>query len=269
MAIVNVTPDSFYAPSRTMDEASLINRVRQVVDEGADIIDIGAYSTRPGAGEVSAEEEIERLRFALPVVRDIAPDTPLSVDTFRADVARMAVSDLGCDIVNDISGGNLDDEMFRTVAELKVPYVLTHGRGTPATMHQHAVYDNVVCDVIRELAAKLSTLEELGVADILVDPGFGFAKTLEQNYEILARLDEFKCLHRPILVGVSRKSMVSKLNGMMPNLIGETTTALHAYCLDRGASIIRTHDVAAARQCVNVYQHLISFSTHQGPSPTL
>ena len=183
MGIVNVTPDSFYASSRTSSPDAIKARVEQMVGEGADILDVGAYSSRPGATEVSAEEEIERLALGLRALRMVAPDIPVSVDTWRAEVARTAVSELGADIVNDISGGDLDPEMFETIADLRVPYIIMHMRGTPATMASQTDYDDVTAEVIADLSQKLSRLRLLGVSDVIVDPGFGFAKTQAQNWE--------------------------------------------------------------------------------------
>ena len=254
MGILNVTPDSFYAGSRTFDETAIRERVETLVSEGADIIDIGAYSSRPGADEVSEAEEIDRLARGMSIVRDMAPTLPVSVDTFRATVARTAVRDMGCDIVNDISGGLLDSAMPEIVAELGCPYILTHMRGTPADMQSHAVYGDVTAEVIAELAERMARFALAGVNDIIIDPGFGFAKTLEQNYELMRNLKAFKILDRPILVGISRKSMITKLLGITPAEALNATTALNVCALDRGASILRVHDVAAAKQAVAVWR---------------
>ncbi|WP_295731956.1 dihydropteroate synthase [uncultured Muribaculum sp.] len=246
MGIVNVTPDSFYAGSRTADADSIARRVEKMVADGADWIDIGAYSSRPGATEVSVGEEINRLRTGMKYLREVAPDIPVSVDTFRADVARMAVEELGVDAVNDISGGTLDDAMFSTVARLDVPYVLMHMRGTPSTMQSCTGYSDVTADVITELQRKLADLRGLGVSDIIIDPGFGFAKTLEQNYELMHHLDAFSLLGCPLLVGVSRKSMIYRLTGKSPEESLAGTVALGALAIERGAAFLRVHDVAAA-----------------------
>lgn len=212
MGIVNVTPDSFFEGSRTATSDAVKRRVERMMLEGADMLDIGACSTRPGAESVSAEAEAERLRIGLKALREVAPDVPVSVDTFRADVARIAVEELGADMVNDISGGLIDPHMHRTVAELKVPYILMHMRGTPADMQTRCDYpDGVTASVIDELSALVSSLELLGVADIIIDPGFGFSKTLEQNYRLMSELNLLaEAFGRPILVGISRKSMLTR-----------------------------------------------------------
>ena len=257
MGIINVTPDSFYASSRAVTADEIGRRAAGMVSAGADMLDIGAYSTRPGAAVVSEEEEMERLRLGLRAVRDaVGDDMPVSVDTFRASVARMCVEELGADIINDISGGTLDKDMFVTVAGLRVPYILMHTRGTPADMQQHAVYGDVVADVIGELSRSLWQLDELGVSDVIVDPGFGFAKTMEQNYRMLARLDAFAMLGRPVLVGVSRKSMFSRLLGIDAASALVPTAVAGALAVERGASILRVHDVEAARQSIAIIDQI-------------
>lgn len=257
MGILNVTPDSFYAGSHAFERRAVINRVRAILDEGADMIDIGGYSSRPGADEVSEEEEMRRVRLGLETLRAINTDIPASVDTFRASVARRAVEEWGADIINDISGGMADSEMFDTVAALSVPYVLMHMRGTPATMQSLTDYDDVTADVIAELSRPLHELTQRGVSDIIIDPGFGFAKTLDQNYELFNNLDKFiTMLGRPVLVGISRKSMITRLCGITPEQALPGTTALHTIAALRGTAIIRVHDVAAARQAVTVAEKL-------------
>ena len=246
MGIINVTPDSFYAGSRTIDVSSIERRIEELIGQGADWLDIGAYSSRPGADEVSADEEIRRLRLGMGILRSIAPEIPVSVDTFRASVARVAVEELGVDVVNDISGGTLDCDMFATVAQLGVPYILMHMRGTPATMQSHTEYSDVTSDVIVDLQTKLADLRMLGVSDVIVDPGFGFAKTLGQNYELMRNLDAFQVLDCPVLVGVSRKSMIYRLTGTSPEESLPGTVALNALALERGAAFLRVHDVSEA-----------------------
>lgn len=246
MGIINVTPDSFYAGSRTIDVSSIERRIEELIGQGADWLDIGAYSSRPGADEVSADEEIRRLRLGMGILRSIAPEIPVSVDTFRASVARVAVEELGVDVVNDISGGTLDCDMFSTVAQLGVPYILMHMRGTPATMQSHTEYSDVTSDVIVDLQTKLADLRMLGVSDVIVDPGFGFAKTLVQNYELMRNLDAFQVLDCPVLVGVSRKSMIYRLTGTSPEESLPGTVALNALALERGAAFLRVHDVSEA-----------------------
>lgn len=253
MAIINVTPDSFYAGSRSLTPGLVEERVRTAVAEGADMIDIGAYSSRPGADDVSADEEIRRLASGLEAVRKAAPNIPVSVDTFRADVARWCVTESGADIINDISGGTLDNRMFETVASLRVPYILMHMRGTPSTMQSLTDYpDGVTTGVMSELAPKVERLALMGVSDVIVDPGFGFAKTLEQNYRLLRDLEIFERFGLPLLVGVSRKSMVTRLLGVSAAEALNATTVINTLALERGASILRVHDVKAAREAVDI-----------------
>lgn len=246
MGIVNVTPDSFYAGSRTGDSVSVARRVEKMIEDGADWIDIGAYSSRPGALEVTAEEEIRRLRLGMEALRKVDSDIFVSVDTFRAEVADIAVKELGADMINDISGGTLDSDMFAVVAETGVPYVLMHMRGTPSSMQTMTDYTDVTDDVLADLQVKLSRLGAMGVADVVVDPGFGFAKTLEQNYTLMRDLGMFGLLDCPVLVGVSRKSMIYRLAGKTPDESLFGTVALNALALERGAAFLRVHDVAAA-----------------------
>ena len=255
MGIVNVTPDSFFAGSRTRTEADIARRVEQLVAEGADILDVGGYSSRPGADDVSPEEERERLRLGLGVIRRVAPEAVVSVDTFRADVARMCVEEYGAALVNDISGGELDAEMFPTVARLGVPYVLMHMQGTPQTMQDRPQYNNVLRDVFLYFARKVQQLRDLGQKDILLDPGFGFGKTLEDNYALLAHLEEFSSVFGlPVLVGVSRKSMITRLLGVTPAEALNGTTVLNTLCLQKGASVLRVHDVRPAVEAVRLVQ---------------
>ena len=256
MGILNVTPDSFFAASRTSatDAEQLRQRVRNILDEGADIIDIGAYSTRPGADEVSADEEMRRLATALDIVRQEAPDAWLSVDTFRAEIAQNCVRDYGVNLVNDISGGTLDRAMFHTVARLGVPYVLMHLQGTPRTMQLNPHYDDPVAEVIEWLARRAQRLRELGAHDIILDPGFGFGKTLEHNYALLDKLDYFHELELPLLVGVSRKSMIYRLLETDPDQALNGTTVVNTIALLKGAHILRVHDVRAAVEAVRIVE---------------
>ena len=256
MGVLNVTPDSFYSGSRAQTHADIANRARQLVADGADMLDIGAYSSRPGADDVSADEELRRLEAGPSAVREaVGYDIPVSVDTFRADVARRAV-EWGADIINDISGGLLDGDMFETVADLHVPYILMHMRGTPATMQTMTDYTDVVADVIGELSHKLSRLEELGVADVIIDPGFGFAKTLDQNYRLLSQLDAFAILGRPVLAGMSRKSMLTRLLGIDATEALVPTAIVGALALERGAAILRVHDPREAAQAIAIVEKL-------------
>lgn len=251
MGIVNVTPDSFFSGSRTPDADSVRRRVETLVTDGADFLDIGAYSSRPGADDVSADEELRRLEVGLKAIRDVAPDIPVSVDTFRASVARVAVESLGADIVNDISGGDLDADMFTTVASLRCPYILMHMRGTPATMQSFTDYADVTADVVRELSFKLERLEALGVGDIIIDPGFGFSKTLRQNYELMHNLDYIgQVFNLPLLVGISRKSMITRALDITSDEALNATTVLNTFALLRGAAFLRVHDVRQAREAL-------------------
>ena len=259
MGIVNVTPDSFFAGSRTQTEADIARRVEQLLTEGADILDLGGYSSRPGAADVSPAEECERLRLGLSVIRRVCPDAVVSVDTFRADVARMCVEEYGAAIINDISGGELDAEMFPTVARLGVPYILMHMQGTPQTMQDKPRYDDLLRDVFLYFARKVQQLRDLGQKDIILDPGFGFGKTLEDNYTLLAHLEEFASVFQlPVLVGVSRKSMVTKLLGITPAEALNGTTVLNTLCLTKGAAILRVHDVRPAVEAVRLEQAMQS-----------
>lgn len=252
MGIINVTPDSFYSASRVNDEAALVERVRQMVADGADVLDVGACSTRPDSQSVDAQGEMQRLQWALAVIRREAPDVLISVDTFRADVARRCVEQWGADIINDISGGTLDEEMFSTVASLGVPYVLTHTRGTPATMSSMTDYGDVAADVLEWMARRIDELRQMGVADVIADPGFGFAKDVEQNYRLLTCLDAFHALNAPLLVGVSRKRMVYMPLGISADEALNGTTVVNTMALERGAHILRVHDVKAAVQAVTL-----------------
>lgn len=253
MGILNITPDSFYSGSRTMHDAEIAFRIETMIDQGVNFIDVGAYSSRPGAEDVSPEEEISRLRRGMAVLRKLAPDIPVSIDTFRADVARTAIEEMGADIINDISGGTLDQNMFSTVANLKVPYILMHMRGTPATMQQLTNYDDVTAEVIHDLSVKLRRLRLLGVADVIIDPGFGFSKTLEQNFELMRNLSEFSVLECPVLVGISRKSMITRSLGIGTSEALASTVALDAVALTKGAAFIRVHDVREAVQTVSLF----------------
>ena len=247
MGILNVTPDSFYSGSRMgVDEMCIGERVEEILKEGGDIIDIGAYSTRSNADDISPEEEYSRLKIGLNVIKNIDANAIVSVDTFRADVARRCVEEFGVDIVNDVSGGTLDDEMFATVANLKVPYILMHMRGTPATMQQLTEYNDVARDVIDDLHKKKCALNDLGIDDVIIDPGFGFSKIVEQNFEMLNRLEDFKQLDAPLLVGVSRKSMIYRTLGCTPVESLNGTTVINTISLLKGAHILRVHDVKEA-----------------------
>lgn len=254
MGILNITPDSFYAGSRMQTEAEIIARAQQILDEGAGIIDIGAYSSRPNAENVSPHEEMERLRMGLEILRKTHPGAVISVDTFRADVARMCVEEYGVAIINDIAAGEMDADMFRTVAELNVPYIMMHMQGTPQNMQKHPHYDNLLKEVFFYFAQKVQQLRDLGMKDIILDPGFGFGKTVEHNYELLAHLEEFRLFELPLLVGVSRKSMIYRLLGSTPQDALNGTTVLDTICLLKGADILRVHDVREAVETVKIVE---------------
>lgn len=246
MGILNVTPDSFFSESRTPDEEHIAQRVKQMMNDGADMIDIGGYSSRPGANDVSTEEEMNRLRRGLRIIRKLYPDVPVSVDTFRADVARMCIEEEGADIINDISGGMMDRQMFRTVAQLHVPYIMMHMQGTPDSMQLAPHYDNLHQEVMLYFAERIDRLCQMGAKDIIVDPGFGFGKTMEHNYELMAHLEDFHVFGLPLLVGISRKSMIYKLLGGTPQTSLNGTTVLNTIALTKGAHILRVHDVKEA-----------------------
>lgn len=254
MGILNITPDSIYAGSRMQTEAEITARAQQILDEGAGIIDIGAYSSRPNAENVSPHEEMKRLRMGLEILRKTHPGAVISVDTFRADVARMCVEEYGVAIINDIAAGEMDTDMFRTVAELNVPYIMMHMQGTPQNMQKHPHYDNLLKEVFLYFAQKVQQLRDLGMKDIILDPGFGFGKTVEHNYELLAHLEEFRVFELPLLVGVSRKSMIYRLLGGTPQDALNGTTVLDTICLLKGADILRVHDVREAVETVKIVE---------------
>lgn len=256
MGIVNVTPDSFFAESRTTDIDSIRRRIDTIVEHGADAIDIGGYSSRPGADNISADEEYSRLAKGLEIIRKYHPQTIISVDTFRADVARKCICEWDIDIINDISGGDLDPMMWQTVAELKTPYILMHMKGTPDKMQQLCQYNDVTTEVIKDLAFKTDKLHSLGVTDIIIDPGFGFAKNIDQNYRLMAELNQFKKFNMPILVGISNKSMIYKILQTTPQHALNGTTVLNTIALLNGANILRVHDVKQAKETVKLVDTL-------------
>lgn len=254
MAIINVTDDSFFEGSRTVDEQSIAARVKEAIASGATILDVGGYSSRPGAKELSVDEEWERVRKGLRSIKDVAADAFVSVDTFRSEVVRRAVEEFGDVIVNDISAGELDDEMIDVVAKYNLPYIAMHMRGTPQTMQSLTEYPNgVVEEVCRYFEKKVAELHSRGVSKIILDPGFGFAKTLEQNYELLGGLNRLCAMGYPVLAGVSRKSMIYKLLGVTPAESLNGTTALNWEALRQGAAILRVHDTREAVEVVNIF----------------
>ncbi len=259
MGILNVTPDSFYAGSRMQTEADIAQRAQQILSEGASIIDIGAYSSRPNAEHISSEEEKQRLRMGLEILNRNHPDTIISVDTFRADVAEWCVKEYGVAMINDIAGGEMDPHMFETVARLGVPYIMMHMQGTPQNMQAEPHYDNLLKEIFMYFAKKIQQLRDLGVKDIVLDPGFGFGKTLEHNYELMAHLEEFAVFELPLLVGVSRKSMIYRLFGSTPQEALNGTAVLDTIALMKGADIIRVHDVREAVEAVKIVEKIVGY----------
>lgn len=256
MGILNVTPDSFYAGSRKETTSDIVNRVEQIITEGADMIDIGAYSSRSNAEHVSTKEEMARLRKGLEAIREVAPEAIVSVDTFRADVASMCVEEYGAALINDISGGQMDERMFDTVARLDVPYIMMHMQGTPQDMQQHIHYDHLRMEIMQYFALKVQDLHSRGVKDIIIDPGFGFGKTLAHNYELFKHLEDFKLFGLPLLVGISRKSMIYKLLDSSPEEALNGTTVLNTIALTKGADILRVHDVKACVEAVRIFNQM-------------
>lgn len=253
MGVINITPDSFFAFSRYKSDRTLLQQVETFLSDGASIIDVGGYSTRPQAAPVSVDEEIKRISEALEIICKKFPEAVLSVDTFRSPVARMAVQEYGVAMINDIGGGTLDQLMFETIADLQVAYVLMHTRGNPQHMQEQTQYEDVVADVLQFLAKRVAQLRLLGVHDVVIDPGFGFAKTLEQNYEMMSKLSIFRQINAPLLVGISRKSMIYKLLGVDPEEALNGTTALNMLALMGGASILRVHDVKEAVEAIRIF----------------
>lgn len=260
MGILNVTPDSFYSGSRRQSEMQIIERVSEIISQGGAIIDIGAQSTNPKSEFLSAAVERERLRFALEVINREFPEAILSIDTFYADVARFAVEEYGVAIINDVSGGQIDETMFDTVARLNVPYILMHMRGTPQTMQQMTHYDNFIQEVFYYFSQKVADLHQRGVNDVIIDPGFGFSKTTAQNYELMAALRGFSAFELPLLVGISRKGMIYKLLDTTPDSSLNGTTVLNTFAIQNGANILRVHDVKEAVEVVKITKELGIYS---------
>jgi len=256
MGIINVTPDSFYEGSRVTEAAQALEKAKEMIEEGADILDVGAVSTRPGSQEISETEELERLSPILEAIREAFPDFPVSVDTWRAGVARTVKERFGIQLINDISAGTLDPDMFPTMAQLGIPYIIMHMQGTPSNMQDDPVYENVVDELLQFFAERVNKLRLLGVNDIVIDPGFGFGKTLEQNYELLGQFESFRILELPLMAGISRKSMIYKLLDSEPDHALNGTTAAHMAVLLKGASLIRVHDVKAAVETVKIFQQI-------------
>ena len=256
MAILNMTPDSFYDGSDNKPSIPLERRIEDIIGNGADIIDVGGCSTRPGSRPPSSEEEWQRVEKALRCIRNISPDFPVSLDTYRSEIAKKGIEEFGVNIINDISGGTIDPEIWHVAAEKHVPYVLTHLRGTPEDMQNHSRYDNVVADIINEMSHKINELHRLGICDVIIDPGFGFSKDLNQNFEILSDLHEFTRIGLPLLVGLSRKSMIYKTLDCEPGEALTGTTVLNTVALMKGANILRVHDVKEASEAVKLISKL-------------
>ena len=255
MGILNLTPDSFYDGGVYKNQADIIKQVEKMLTDGATFIDIGAYSSRPNAVHISETEELERL---LPIIKLLIvcfPDILISIDTFRSEVAKQSINAGAC-MINDISAGKMDDNMLATIAQLKVPYIMMHMRGTPQNMQQNTSYENLIKDILFYFSERMATAKNLGIVDVIVDPGFGFSKTIAQNYELLKDLDVFKMLEKPILVGFSRKSMIYKILNTSAKEALNGTTILNTIALQKQASILRVHDVKEAMECIQLTQQL-------------
>ncbi|MBN1131449.1 MAG: dihydropteroate synthase [Bacteroidales bacterium] len=257
MGIINVTDDSFYEGSRFNDPQSILEAAGRMIEEGADIIDIGGCSSRPGAVLVSEEEEYNRLNMALGRLRNAFPDLVISVDTYRSGIAKRVVPEYRVDIINDISAGEMDHHMIKTIAKLNVPYIIMHMQGTPETMQKNPVYDNVLDEILRFFGQKVNLLRKEGISDIIIDPGFGFGKSVEHNFTILNNLETFRMLELPLLVGLSRKSMIYRTLDIQPGESLNGTTAVHMAALLKGANILRVHDIKAARETIKLFNEMV------------
>ena len=257
MAIINSTPDSFYSGSRHSCKVEVKKSAEKAIKDGASILDVGGYSTRPGAPEVSEQEEIDRVCMALEAIREDWPKIPVSVDTFRSSVAKISVKEFKADIINDVYGGEIDKTLFSTMAELQVPYILMHSKGTPQTMQSMTDYSDFESDVLKYFSQKIKELRDAGFnKEIIIDPGHGFAKTVEQNYQLLNDLEIFECFNAPILVGISRKSMIFKPLETTPLEALNGTTILNTFAIERGANILRVHDVKEAMEVIKLHNLL-------------
>jgi dihydropteroate synthase len=256
MGILNTTPDSFYKKSRYNTDGEIVKAAATMIEDGVDILDVGGYSSRPGAKDITIEEESERVFRAIRLINREFPDAIISVDTFRADVAREAVMDCGAQIINDISGGEGDIRMFETIEKLNVPYILMHMKGNPSTMQDNPVYDDIVADILRWFGGKIFKLRSAGIKDIIIDPGIGFGKTTDQNFELLRKLSDFSITGLPLLVGLSRKGMIWKTLNITPDDALNGTTALNAVALMKGVDILRVHDVREAVQTIKLVSKL-------------
>ena len=256
MGVLNVTPDSFYDGGRYTVEGKIVSKVEKMILEGVDFIDIGAYSSRPGAAVISYEEELKRLSETMELLRSGFPESIISIDTYRSGIARKMVEEYGANMINDISAGDMDKEMFCTIADLQIPYVMMHMQGIPQTMQKNPKYDNVVKDILSVFAGKVEELKLLGVDNVILDPGFGFGKTLDHNYELMNGLEQFSVLNKPIMVGVSRKSMIGKFLGCTPDEALNGTVVLNTIALMKGVDILRVHDVKEAVEAIRIVKKL-------------
>jgi dihydropteroate synthase len=256
MGILNITPDSFYKGSRYNSDIEILSAAVKMKEDGADMIDVGGYSSRPGAANISSEEESNRVLKAIKMISRELPDVIISIDTFRADVAREAITGCGAHIINDISGGEGDGEMFSVVGKMNVPYIMMHMKGDPRSMQDNPVYDDIVADILKWFGERIFILKSLGVKDIIIDPGFGFGKTIDHNFEMLRRLGDFSIAGLPLLIGVSRKSLIWKTLGITADEALNGTTVLNTVALYNGADILRVHDVREAVQTVRLFENI-------------
>jgi dihydropteroate synthase len=259
MGILNITPDSFYKGSRFNTDKEILRGAASMIEEGADILDVGGYSSRPGAKDISQKEEADRVLKAIKIIRREFPEAIISVDTFRSEIAREAVVECGAHIINDISGGDLDNEMFSVVEKLNVPYIIMHMRGNPRSMQKNPVYDDILADILKWFGERIFRLQSVGVKDIIIDPGFGFGKTIDHNYDLLSRLGDLSITGLPLLVGISRKSMIWKTLGTTADEGLNGTSVLNTIALTNGADILRVHDVKEAVETVRLIMKLRSF----------
>jgi dihydropteroate synthase len=255
MGILNITPDSFYDGGKHKNQSDVLFHVEKMLNDGATFIDVGAYSSKPNADHISEEEELKRILPIVGIILKEFPKTLLSIDTFRSEVAKQCIEN-GAALINDISAGKLDDDMLQTVANLKVPYIMMHMKGTPQTMQKQAEYSDVTKDVLFYFSERLAATRQLGIIDVIIDPGFGFAKTQEQNFELLNHLELFKMVEKPLLVGISRKSMIYKTLQTTPDEALNGTTVINTIALQKGASILRVHDVKEAMECIKLVEAL-------------
>ncbi len=257
MGILNVTPDSFYDGGTLKNDKNILDRVENMLKEGTSFIDVGAYSSHPNADHITEDEELKRIVPVVDLILKNFPNTLISVDTFRSNIAKQCI-EAGAALVNDISAGKMDDKMMQTIVELQVPYIMMHMKGTPQTMQQHANYDNLLKEVLLYFSERIAAARQLGIIDLIADPGFGFSKTVEQNYELLNKLEHFSMLDLPLLVGISRKSMIYKVLENSPNEALNGSTVLNTIALQKGASILRVHDVKEAVECIKLISQLNS-----------